>query len=897
MMVATIIFLLLIPTSGLADARGRLPANSAQSSGPMVSAAKASGQKVIDLGSQSGPKGVGWLSVNDSGEVAGYEKVRTVFTAARWKNGVVTTFGTGPSAALAISDSGTLFGAYSGKGANYPIRWDATGQHVDLTKPGPEDGGFHSSSPNGIAIGRQQAGCPNNFCVFVSAPPSYADKAIPMLSYGWSVNNLGHVAGSNTAGDGLFYAGGSTVNTGVALNGFYGNHALNIHDAIVGNLKVGPATTTASMWHAGHVTRLPDLKSAPAGDAHPEAINDSNVIVGKSDSTGAVIWQSGVIRTLDSLLAKRSPWHLTDAVDISNSGYILGTGTLSGQTHYFLTQIGAGVKLSGTQWVTDCTDRSCSRAGAVGDRLAVSGTASSGNKISVSAASGPGGRWSANVPTGSYTITPDAGFVPDSKTVVAKGNVAGIDFATCGPLRSSASHADVLTKQSTGRPDTASGQKGCPDGIDWKLLDRTGEVPALAAKTPWGILRQKDIYAPFSVHLYLSVQGSQVKRCAAGSVWKWAVSRKPAGAHVLAGPSSPGCDSQMIVDKQGPYQVTARRYVKGNLRETVTHAVQVRDLLIVAMGDSNGSGEGSPPFWFNQCNRGSASYQYQAAGLLESQAGLHTSATFVSASCSSARIAHLVNTPYAGVRPGTPLPAEIKQIQDALRPPAHEPRRKADAALVSIGINDLAFGPILKYCVKIANLYGTACEDILTRAEPATGPVNDFVADSKSKTTLGDLIDRLIKELPSKYSQLSSALATSGLVQRSQVYLTQYPSFAYKDNKGDLCTSYGSGLSGIQNSTWKWLSFEGAKLNNAVLYASAAHGWNSVQVPRQLFFGHGYCSSDPWFVGITESRLNSNPDGAFHPTVRGAHVTAVVTLEHLCRLLGDKRFCTNFPQP
>ena len=588
-------------------------------------------------------------------------------------------------------------------------------------------------------------------------------------------------------------------------------------------------------------------------------------------------------------------YSLTSVVTIPISG---GKITDLGTGAFLAWRPNPGVSLSGTLWVTDCTDHSCSRAGAVGDKLGVSGTDSRGNKISASATSAAGGRWFANVPAGNYTITPAAGFMPDSKTVVAQGNVAGIDFATCGALGSSASPMDIATQKMSGRPDAASGQKGCPDAIDWKLLDRTGEVPGIAAKSDLGMLRQKDIYAPFSVHLYLSVQGSRVTQCAASSVWKWAVTGKPAGARVLFGPSSPGCSSQMIVDKQGPYRIVARRYVKGNLRQTVTYPVQVHDLLIIAMGDSNGSGEGTPEFWFNQCNRGSASYQYQAAGLLESQSALHTSATFVSASCSGARVAHLVSTPYAGINPGTPLPAQIKQIQDALRPPAGQPRRKVDAAVISIGINDLAFGPILQYCVKIANLYSKPCEDILTRAEPASGPVNSFVADSKSKTTLGDLIDQLLKELPSKYDQLSAALAVSRLVQPSQVHITQYPSFAYKNDKGDLCTSYGSGVSGLQDSTWKWLALEGAKLNNAVLYAAAAHGWNAVQVPRQLFFGHGYCTgSSAWFVGISKANLNKNPQGAFHPTARGAHVTAVLTLEHLCPLLGDKRFCTKFPTP
>jgi hypothetical protein len=555
--------------------------------------------------------------------------------------------------------------------------------------------------------------------------------------------------------------------------------------------------------------------------------------------------------------------------------------------------------LSGTLWISDCTDQSCSRVGAEGDALGVSGKDSDGNAVSKSATSGTGGRWSTNVPAGTYTITPAAGFVPDSKTVVAKGNVAGIDFATCGALHSSAIHHIVLTQGSRVRSDAASGETGCPDGIDYKLLDRTAEVPGIATNSGLGMLHQKDIYAPFLVHLYLSVNGSRVTHCAPGSVWKWSVKAKPAGAKILTGPISPGCVSEMIVDKQGTYTVVARRSVKGEVRQTITENVPVRDLLIIAMGDSNGSGEGLPPFWFDECDRGSASYQYQTAGLLEKQSQFHSSVTFVSASCSGARIAHLINTPYTGINDGPPLPAQIEQIDNALQPPAGAPARTVDAALISIGINDLGFGPILLYCIALARNEKKACEDAPTRAVPATGPVDFFYEDSSSKTTLTTLINERVRGLADKYRQLAQELSSSGLVKPHQVYLTQYPSFMYKDNQGHLCPTggTGSGWTRFRQSTWGWLALEGASLNNAVAAAAAAHGWNVVIVPRQLFYGHGYCSKDPWFVGAIQAKINQNVNGAFHPTERGAKVTAVLTLKDLCPLLGDKRFCKNFPEP
>jgi GDSL-like Lipase/Acylhydrolase family len=472
-----------------------------------------------------------------------------------------------------------------------------------------------------------------------------------------------------------------------------------------------------------------------------------------------------------------------------------------------------------------------------------------------------------------------------SAVVAGALGVAGLSAAGSALLKSAS-----VTRAANGIAQSLHGSKV---SLDWQV-GRTDEVPFIASRTGLGIIRQKDIYAPFDVQLYLSVNDSRVTKCAANSVWRWAIKGKPVGARVLLGPLSPGCKSVIVVDKQGAYGIEAKQYVKSKLVQTVSANVKVRDLLLIAMGDSNGSGEGDPPFWFDQCNRGSASYQYQTAQLLERQSKMHTSATFVSASCSGARISHLINTPYEGINPGAPVPPQITQIKSALRPPAGQSRRKVDAAMISVGVNDIAFGPILEYCIKHP---GRACEDLPTRAEPATGPVQQFVGDSRSKQTLGDIIDGLVRQLPSKYAQLSTALAASHLVKPSQVYLTQYPSFFYADQSGNICTFF-QGLNTIWGSTWKWLAFEANKLNHAVLNAGAVYGWNAVQVPRQLFFGHGYCSNDSWFVSLVKAKgYNWNQAGAFHPTARGAHVTAVLTVQDMCPLLANRRFCTTFPTP
>jgi hypothetical protein len=68
--------------------------------------------------------------------------------------------------------------------------------------------------------------------------------------------------------------------------------------------------------------------------------------------------------------------------------------------------------------------------------------------------------------------------------------------------------------------------------------------------------------------------------------------------------------------------------------------VVVRDSLIVALGDSNGSGEGNPPWVFPQCDRSLASSQYQTAQRIE-DVDPQSSVTLLFVSCSGARTGHL----------------------------------------------------------------------------------------------------------------------------------------------------------------------------------------------------------------------------------------------------------------
>ena len=495
----------------------------------------------------------------------------------------------------------------------------------------------------------------------------------------------------------------------VADSGVWGNH-LVIYDQ-----ATGKATSTDLSYHHEGGAAFRDLTNQgsvawvnnslvpvvrkiggteiPLGPSQDDLLgpimNDSGAVAGllASDNpytTTPTFWDaSGGQTALNSLPAVTAMGlSIQSTTGLNDEGNLVGIGTFAGTAtdHGFLL-MHPKVTLSGTLRITDCGDNSCMRTGAKGEKVTVSQSGTP--PFSTSTTTAKDGTWSVSVLPGTYTVTPPNDFVPSSATVIAKASVSGIDFAVCGAIAG------------TGlRRYAASGQSDCPDGIDWKMENRTILASVDGSHNPLGLTDKSTIYAPLTVNLNLTVGRSAVTHCSSTSVWKWTITSKPAGARILDMPK-PGCTPFMQVSKQGDYTLVAKRFDGTRLRQTIKKTVTVKDLLVLAMGDSNGSGEGGPPFYFNQCNRSTSSYQYQAADLLQQQSHFHTSVTFVSASCSGARIQHLINTNYEGIRPGSALPPQISQVTSDIAPPHGQTKRPVDAVILSIGVNNIAFGPIM----------------------------------------------------------------------------------------------------------------------------------------------------------------------------------------------------------
>jgi lysophospholipase L1-like esterase len=312
--------------------------------------------------------------------------------------------------------------------------------------------------------------------------------------------------------------------------------------------------------------------------------------------------------------------------------------------------------------------------------------------------------------------------------------------------------------------------------------------------------------------------------------------------------------------------------------------VTIRDLLVVGLGDSTASGEGNPDHgiaavrWQDRrCHRSAKGFEAQVAARAEA-ASAKASVTFVSLACSGASIATGMLGPYAGIEPmgGAPLPPQVDAMKALIG------SRHADAVLVSIGINDLGFGTVARFCFDDGlDAQAAAAVDCWTKPYPT----------ASSPTTLQAWVRTRLAALPGGYAQLAAAFGAAG-VPASEIYATEYPN-PTRDDRGATCnplipyldgTPFGFGVRGTITGT------EAAEaetelllpVNAALKDAATAYGWHLVSGIASQSATHGLCSTKPWFVGVSQSLVEQHdvlgtlhPNGAGHQAIAGLVVGAL----------------------
>ncbi len=334
--------------------------------------------------------------------------------------------------------------------------------------------------------------------------------------------------------------------------------------------------------------------------------------------------------------------------------------------------------------------------------------------------------------------------------------------------------------------------------------------------------------------------------------------------------------------------------------------VEVRDLLIFGIGDSYGSGEGSPDVderepggarWQSrECHRSSRSGQVRAAQMIE-EADPHTSVTFVHVACSGGRIYRALLESYEGIEPdGTPPIPQIERVAELAGD------AEVDALFVSIGGNDINFSMIVEACI-----LGTDChlgspgvdQALQSTAEWACGFLESYEDDCKAyldpDTIDVDLLDARrifeigstdqdgLDDLPDNYDALDEAIVDTLGVDPSRVFLTELPDVT-RDEFGDLCAwptelpGYQETLRvaaqqvpGITEAEMEWASTHVlVELRAAMRAAAEEHGWQFVDSVDARFEGHGYCSDVPWMIRLQNTfSFQGDPWGALHPNPAG----------------------------
>ena len=349
----------------------------------------------------------------------------------------------------------------------------------------------------------------------------------------------------------------------------------------------------------------------------------------------------------------------------------------------------------------------------------------------------------------------------------------------------------------------------------------------------------------------------------------------------------------------GSYQLTYAVETSDGAGPAVTERIEPRDYLIVSLGDSFASGEGSPDVpgryelrnpaedlaldlargrapalrtvvpvrWQDRrCHRSARSGHALLAKQIEDR-DPHTSVTYVSLACSGAEVYEGLLGPYQGMEPpaGTdPLPPQVDVLSRLVGTP-RLPRtyRPVDAILLQIGINDLDFHSIIEDCA-----FNPILDPHLDHPNPFDDP--SCVYDH----TGGKIVDPhppasgkpADEDLRTKYRDIGAVLKER--FPTAEVYVADYPSKVFRGGGCDL-------LAGIRSAEAQTIESVGGALRAELQRAAVEQGWNdagSLSAPgaTEAFADHPYCSAQPWFNHVLESLARQgNIDGTAHPNPAG----------------------------
>ncbi|MCC6956406.1 MAG: hypothetical protein IT316_06390 [Anaerolineales bacterium] len=291
---------------------------------------------IIDLG------GCEALAISNNGKVAGQCGVGSSARGFFWDNGVMQNLGTlggSWSVAYGVNDDGQVVGtSLTGTGYSGAFLWQ-NGSMQNL-------GSLGGNGPSG-ALAINNAGQVVGFSIN-STPQMHAflwNGGMTDLgafgdgaSYAYAISDTGQVAGWGKVGtypnitEHAFRWNGSMQDLGTGSWAQSSARGINDNGDVVGRLiNEGNGTD----WHAALSQGGGGFQDLGGNLSTAYDINNAGLIVGESGGR-AVLWESGQLKDLNTLIPANSGWVLQSARAINNRGQIVGKGTFNGQTHAFL---------------------------------------------------------------------------------------------------------------------------------------------------------------------------------------------------------------------------------------------------------------------------------------------------------------------------------------------------------------------------------------------------------------------------------------------------------------------------------------------------------------------------------------------------------------------------------
>jgi len=419
--------------------------------------------------------------------------------------------------------------------------------------------------------------------------------------------------------------------------------------------------------------------------------------------------------------------------------------------------------------------------------------------------------------------------------------------------------------------------------FDWRMADRFG-----LDENGDGLIdlrNTKDYANPGRFHVTLDAGNSS----GAIASYQWTVVEKKAGFTVPLFTQPLDVPTLELDLPEGLY--TALLTVRGvdGSKATRQQDFQVKDLLIVALGDSLASGEGNPERpatrngqvtisaeWADdwsengkevakQSHRSTKAAAAQAALEIE-RADPHTSVTFIFLAASGSAIGWQKGgmlSSKSGIENGSvSIPPQVDRLRDLLLKDGQT--RRVDALYMSIGGNDAGFKDVVQGLVDADPLY-----DLFTYHSDLKGVRN--AANKK------------LDELPGHYDALAFALKDR--LDIAKVFISDYPDPT--NHRGGSCSEilgdivWSMEIDSAERGILRQLL---RRLNTTIADSASEHGWQLIGNLSETFHDHGYCEShgqrwfrtageSQWmqgpFNGLVDFMNRANSDGTVHPNSLG----------------------------